>query len=153
MSTLNSILMATVLLAASGCTSVRNVERVNTEKLNAEGSLVFVRPRHYSIFGTRSLADYVEVIYERVTKVQTTGNMRVQVGIRNRGGQRWYSTKAPDITIGAQISFYQTPNIESSPIYQSNRRSVLLQRGETVHLEFDCPAPGALSYQIVFSDF
>jgi hypothetical protein len=141
-----------LILAWVGCTSVSDMERLDIGARNKEGTLVFARPGSYVAFGTHSLKEYVEVVYEQTTKVPETGNMRIQVGVRNRGGQHWYSVRAPDITIGAKASFFGTAD-RTVPVYQSSRRALLLKRGEVVNVQFDCPVAGANAYQIFFSDY
>jgi len=136
----------------SGCNSVENMQKMNKNDLHQEGSLVFVRPGRYSILGTKSMRDYVDVVYEKMT-TNDRGLAHVAVGIRNVGGHHWYDTKGPSVQIGAEIAFYKTNGTDSEPIYRSNRRSVIIQRGETTHITFDCPVPGSVSYQIIFSDY
>lgn len=144
--------MGCLLLLLNGCNSVENMQKMNTNSLHQEGSLVFVRPGHYSILGTKSMRDYVDVVYEKMT-TNDRGFAHVAVGIRNVGGRHWYDKKGPTVQIGAEIAFYKTSGVDSEPVYRSNRRSVVIQRGETTHITFDCPVPGAVSYQIVFSDY
>jgi len=141
-----------LLVFADGCRSVHDVQRMDAGKAQAEGSLVFVRPDRYTILGTKSMRDYIEIVYEEM-KVDERGMAHVTVGVRNVGGRRWYDTKGPSVQIGAEIAFYRTKGVDSAPSYRSNRRSVVIQRGETAHLVFDCPVAGAAAYQIVFSDY
>ena len=114
--------------------------------------MVFVRPGTFTILGTRSLADYVEVSYEDISATPT-GHMTVACGVRNRGGQHWYDVRGPQITIGAKIAFYAKPDRKGKPLWVSPRKTVLIKRGDTAHLEFICPKPGAMSYQITLSDY
>lgn len=141
-------LAAGTLLLAS-CASVRNVDAADT---SGESSMVFVRPGTFSILGTRSLADYVEVVYEDVGTTET-GRMTVSCGVRNRGGQHWYDLKGPQVAIGARIAFYAQPDRKGKPLWVSPRKTVLINRGDTSHLEFMCPKSGAKSYQITLSDY
>lgn len=145
-------LLMVAWLVLAGCKSVSNVHHRNPDFLRSEGSMVFVRPDHFSILGSRSMRDRIEVIYENMT-VDDLGRAHVTAGVRNMGGRHWYDTKAPTLCMGAAISFYKTADTRSAPIYQSNRRSYVVQRGETAHLSFDCPVPNAKSYQIVLSDY
>lgn len=146
------VLLGLMLAFSNGCKSVRNVHHMNAQTLGAEGSLVFVRPDRYTVLGTRSMRDYMQIVYEEM-KTDDLGRSHVTVGVRNVGGRHWYDTKGPAVQIGAEIAFYATKGVNSAPIYRSNRRSVVIQRGETAHLAFDCPVAGATSYQIVFSDY
>ncbi len=138
-----------VLVVFAGCRTVGTVERADTAK---EGSLVFVRPDSFSAFGTKSVQDYIEIVYEKVD-VDENGFAHLSVGVRNRGGQHFWDTDAPTVRLGAQASFYAAKGTDSAPIWQSNRRAFSLQRGETTHLKFDSPVKGALGYQVVFSDY
>lgn len=131
------------------CSTVSNVDRVDTSE---ESSMVFVRPGTFTILGTRSLADYVEVSYEDAGETET-GRMTVACGIRNRGGQHWYDIKGPSVTIGAKIAFYAKPDCKGKPLWVSPCKTVLIKRGDTSHLEFTCPKSGAMSYQITLSDY
>lgn len=139
-------------LILTGCQSVDHVQKAKSEITQREGSLVFVRPGRFSILGTESVRDYIEIVYEEMT-TDDRGFSHVTVGVRNVGGRHWYDTKGPSVQIGAEIAFYKTKGMDSAPIYRSNRRSILIQRGETSHVSFDCPVIGAASYQIVFSDY
>lgn len=141
-------LIAGTLFLAS-CASVRNVDAADTR---GESSMVFVRPGTFSILGTRSLADYVEVVYEDVGETET-GRMIVSCGIRNRGGQHWYDHKGPQVAIGAKITFYAQSDRKGKPLWVSPRKTVLINRGDTTHFEFICPKSGAKSYQITLSDY
>lgn len=136
-------------LVFSGCHSVSNANLGDT---GGESGLVFVRPSSFSILGTKSLSDYTEITYEDVGETET-GRMTVAVGVRNRGGQHWYDTRGPQITLGAKIVFYSQPNRKGRPIYVSPRKTFALKRGDTTNLEFICPKPGAMSYQITLSDY
>lgn len=136
-------------LLFSACGTVQNVDNADTSD---ESSMVFVRPGTFTILGTRSLADYVEVSYEDVGET-STGRMTVACGIRNRGGQHWYDLKGPSVTIGAKIAFYAKPDRKGRPLWVSPRKTVLIKRGDTTHLEFTCPKAGAMSYQITLSDY
>lgn len=141
--------LAGVTLFLAACGTVRNVDAADT---SGESSMVFVRPGTFSILGTRSLADYVEVAYEDVGETET-GRMTVACGVRNRGGQHWYDLKGPQVTIGAKIAFYAQPDRKGKPLWVSPRKTVLINRGDTTHLEFICPKAGAKSYQITLSDY
>lgn len=141
--------LAAGTLLLTSCGTVRNVDTADT---SGESSMVFVRPGSFSILGTRSLADYVEISYEDVGATET-GRMTVACGIRNRGGQHWYDHKGPQVTIGAKIAFYAKTDRKGKPLWVSPRKTVLINRGDTTHLEFICPKAGAKSYQITLSDY
>lgn len=141
--------LAACFVLLSGCRTVSNVEHTDT---SAEGSVVFARPASFSVFGTKSVQDYIEIVYEKA-EIDDKGFAHLSVGVRNRGGQHFWDTKAPTIRLGAQASFYATKGTDSAPLWQSNRRAFSLQRGETTHLKFDSPVKGSLGYQVVFSDY
>lgn len=134
---------------AAGCSTVQNVNRTDT---SGEGSLVFVRPGSFSMFGTKSVRDYIEIVYEKA-EFDENGFAHLSVGVRNKGGQHFWNDKAPTVRLGAQASFYKTHGADSAPLWQSNRKAFSIQRGDTTHLTFDCPVKGALGYQVVFTDY
>jgi hypothetical protein len=82
------------------------------------------------------------------------GQMEVSIGIRNRGGQRFWNTKGPTINLSAKAIFYGqavTSADPGVPLYETNWRKIILTRGETTYLTFKSPG-SASGYQIVFSD-
>ena len=80
--------MIVALLAAlsAGCNSVHNVDRAQPKELAHEGTVVFVRPTKYTLLGTKSLSDYIEVVYDQGRR-NAAGLLEVRVGLRDRGGQ------------------------------------------------------------------
>jgi len=163
------------MMVAAGCTTTYSVDRVNTA---GEDSLVFVRPDRYSLLGTRSLRDQIEITYETLTYDQATGYAIVRVGVRNRGGQHFWNRRGRDINLSAQAAFYHQPvamappqpgasfpsdvkgrqnaggpGVFAPPIHQSARKTFALPRGQTHHLEFICPVSNAGGYQVVFSEY
>lgn len=141
-----------LLAFSGGCKSVCNVRHMDAAALGSEGALVFVRPDRYTILGTKSMREFIQIVYEEM-KTDERGMAHVAVGVRNVGSRTWYNMRGPSVQIGAEIAFYRTKGVDSAPLYRSNRRSVVIQRGETAHLTFDCPVAGAASYQVVFSDY
>jgi len=128
-----------------------------------ESSLVFVRPDKYTLLGTRSISEYCEIMYERLTP-QGNGFV-LEIGIRNRGGQHFWDKKGPNFSLAATAYFYDVPmslsqNVEpvlgamfnGAPTYISGRQAVQMLRGETTHLKFLCPASNIQGYQVVLSD-
>ena len=140
-------LAAVATLAA--CHTVSNVQRTD---VSGEGTAVFVRPDSFSVFGTKSARDYIEIVYEKAER-DDNGFVKLSVGVRNRGGTHFWDDKAPTVRLGAEAAFYKTRGPDSAPLWKSNRKAISLQRGETTHLVFDCPAKGAMVWQVVFSDY
>ena len=64
-----AVALLPLVLAAAGCRSVHNVDRADSEELAGEGTIVFVRPTEYSLLGTKSLSDYIEIVYERAGQI------------------------------------------------------------------------------------
>ena len=86
-----SIVLLAVALAAATLTGCKTVGQCHARSAGVpgeEGTLVFVRPDHYSIIGTRSVRDYVEVTYEQ-SSPNPAGLLVVKTRLRNKGGQHW----------------------------------------------------------------
>lgn len=143
------------IVVFAGCSSVVNTSQVPSKDLAGEASTIFVRPDRFTLLGTRSMADYIEIIYDELS-VTPADLPVVRVGLRNKGGQHWWDAKAPDFTLYAQAVFYQEPitgeGTRSAPLYRTNKQAVPMQRGETVDLVFKSPVKGARGYQVVFSE-
>lgn len=155
------LVFLTILMVFPACitpdnvTTVYNVDRVSAERLAGEGTIVFVRPSEYSIFGTESLRDYVEVSYENTTR-NNAGFLKLTVGLRNRGGQRHYDKAGPDFPISVKTSFYDRPlaagTPQSPPVYETNWQTVKLLRGATEHYQVICPVASGGYYQVTISE-
>ncbi len=154
------------------CTTTYNLNRVGTD---GEGTLVFVRPEHYSVLGTTSIRDCLEIVYEEFS-ILDNGFAKFRVGIRNRGGQHWWFTRGADVQISATPFFYDIPlthdcipndhkfpsdmakpsnaigNGNVAPKYVGARTPVRILRGETAHLEFICPLHNMQGCQVVFAE-
>ena len=139
----------------SGCGTVRNAENANPEELAKESSIVVVRPNKYTLLGTRSVRDYIEVSYEEF-KPNRAGLPTIKLGLRSRGGEHWWDLKGPNFTIYAQAVFYPESvkgmKTRTAPLYKTNKQAVVLQRGETADLSFTSPVKGAKGYQVVLSE-
>lgn len=159
----------TILL---GCSTTYQVDSVSTAN---EGSIVCVRPEHYSILSTESIRDSLEITYERLTYLPN-GNARVEVGLRNRGRQHWWNSSGKDIQLSVTAKFYDrpvtAPNSNNQrhfpsdwskshgggsgpnlpPLYDAGRKYVRIMLGETVDLSFDCPFVNASGYQLIISN-
>ncbi len=156
MKDIRTILLAgTLAAAAAGCGTVRNAEHTTPEELAGESNVVVVRPNRYTLLGTKSVRDYLEVSYEEFT-TNRVGFPVARIGVRSRGGEHWWDLKGPNFTIYAQAFFYAAPvkgvKIRTAPVYSTNKQAVVLQRGETANLSFTCPVKGAKGYQVVFSE-
>jgi len=150
---LTAILLQVVLLA--GCRSVHDVDRAESDELSAEGTVVFVRPTEYALLGTKSLSDYIEVVYERAQR-NDAGLLEIRLGLRNRGGQHFWDVKGPDFPISAQTAFYEEPvagqTHHSPPIYETNWQRVQLVRGAATNYTVVCPVKAGAYYQITLSE-
>lgn len=142
-------------IALSGCTSVYNVRRASVDELREEGTIVFVRPSEYTLFGTKSMRDYLEIVGER-SSVNEAGLLHVQVGLRNRGGRRLWDTKGPSISLSVKTSFYEQPIMAGGqkgiPVYETNWQALPIPRGDTVQYNAISPNPAARYYQITISE-
>ncbi len=137
------------------CKTVYEAHHTPAKDLASEDSLVFVRPDYYTILGTRSIRDYIEVTYEE-SKRNAADLMTVQVGFRNRGGQRFYDLKGPTVALSIKTSFYAEPlsaqGPRSAPLYETNWQPLVLVRGDTGHFQVTCPVPAGRHYQITVSE-
>ncbi len=144
-----------LLLFLAGCHSVHNVDRVSPSKLGQEGSVVFVRPTEYSVFGTKSLSDYVEVVYEQAQRNEA-GLLEVRVGVRNKGGQHFWDVHGPDFPLSAKTTFYDKPvageEARSAPVYETNWQRLSLLRGATTDYKVVCPVKTGAYYQVTLSE-
>jgi hypothetical protein len=143
------------LFLSAGCGTVSNAGKTDKGELAKESNIVVVRPDRYTLLGTRSVKDYLEISYEKFTR-NRAGFPVVEVGVRSRGGEHWWDLKGPDFTIYAQAVFYADPvagvDVRGRPLYKTNKQPVPLKRGETADLSFTCPVKGAKGYQVIFSE-
>jgi hypothetical protein len=146
------------LVALIGCEkTVYNAHHTPMETLEEEGSIVFVRPDRYTILGTRSIRDYIEITYE-ILDANDAGFPIVKVGLRNRGGQHAWDKKGPDVQLSIQTAFYNRPiqpgGAASGPAtYRTNWQTVKLVRGQTLDYKVTCPIAGAKFYQMTISEY
>ncbi|MHC4647354.1 MAG: hypothetical protein ACYTBJ_17825 [Planctomycetota bacterium] len=151
------VIVSLVLSAVCGCQTTYDAHRTSAVELSKEGSVVFVRPDRYTILGTRSIRDYVEIAYERIG-LNEAGYPELRVGLRNRGGQRWYDVKGPDVQLSIQTAFYNRPiqpdGAASGPAaYRTNWQTAKLVRGQTYDYKVACPVKGANHYQMTISEY
>ncbi len=155
--TIFAIAGALALAAMCGCRAVDPVARADPGEMAQEGTIVFTRPARFSPwFGDYSMSQFLEITYERASR-NAAGQLVVEVGIRNRGPVSWtnWHRHAPEsLTIGATCNFYPTPaGVLAGPIiYQTNRRNLVIRRGETFAYKAVCPLESANGYQIVLGD-
>ena len=136
----------------SGCHTVYEVNRTKPESLIKEGTIVFVRPDKYSVFGTRSFRDYIEITHERAAQ-NDAGLLQVQVGFRNRGGKHWWDTEGPDFVLSVKTVYYDQPGGSANPpLYETNWQTMTLNRGSTFEYKSICPKKSGLYYQVVVSE-
>ena len=144
-----------LLLLLSGCRSTYNADPMKGKELAGEGRVVVVRPRRYTLLGTQSMRDYLEVVYEEMSE-NAAGYPVVRLGLRNKGGEHWWDLRGPDFTLFAQAVFYSQPvegqAARGAPLYRTNRQGIPMKRGETSDITFTCPVKGARGYQIILSE-
>jgi hypothetical protein len=125
------------------------------EKIASEGTVVFVRPDVYTILGTRSIRDYIEVTYEKSTRNQA-GFLTAEVGLRNRGGQHFWDLHGPNFSVSVKTTFYRDPidgkGPSGPPVYETNWQPVPISRGDTAHFKAVCPVPEGSYYQCTISE-
>jgi hypothetical protein len=152
---LSSLILAGAAALCTSCRTVEDVGHVPSDKLAKEGTAVFVRPDRYTILGTRSLRDYLEITYERAAR-NDTGLLKVEVGLRNRGGQRFYDLHGPRIMLSGKMAFYKDPitgqGPAAPPVYETNWQPITLVRGETEHFQAICPVQAGQCYQLTLSE-
>jgi hypothetical protein len=145
------------LFSLLGCMTTYDARRSQSGELQEEGSVVFVRPGRYSILGTRSIRDYIEITYEQLTKNEA-GYPVLKVGLRNRGGRHFWDVKGPDVQLSVQTAFYNKPiqpdGAASGPAaYETNWQTVKIVRGQTFEYAVTCPVKGADYYQMTISEY
>lgn len=143
-----------LILTLCGCHSQYAVQRA-AEEPSQTSTVVFVRPAEYSpLFGTKSLRDYVEVVYEQA-KRNDSGRLQVSIGLRNRGGQHIYDTNGRDVIhLSARVVFYasELANRQQAPVYESGWESVVIERGNTRDFTVVSPSKEARYYQVILSE-
>lgn len=144
-------------LLGSGCQTTYEAHRTKSDVLKGEGTIVFVRPDRYSIIGTRSIREYIEITYENNT-LNESGYPEVEVGLRHRGGRQLWDLEAPDVQLSIQTAFYREPFDEhgaaSGPAsYRTNWQVVKLVRGQTFDYRVTCPLKDAPYHQMTISEY
>ena len=143
------------LALSAGCRSVYDVDRARQRELATEGTVVFVRPTEYTLLGTKSLSDYVEVVYEQAQR-NDAGLLEVRIGLRDKGGQHFWDVHGRDFPISVKTAFYVSPvageQRRSPPVYETNWQRVSLLRGGTSDYQVVCPLKSGAHYQVTLSE-
>jgi hypothetical protein len=145
------------MFSTLSCRTTYDADRTPAKELQREGSIVFVRPDHYTILGSRSIRHYIEITYEQIS-LNEAGYPVLTVGLRNRGGRYIWDTKGPDVQLSLQTAFYDRPiqpdGAASGPaVYRTNWQTVKLVRGQTTDYKVACPVKGADNYQVTVSEY
>ena len=147
------LFLAAACLTGCRTQTVSNAKHVSSAKLAKEGTVVFVRPDRSR--GTRSMLDDIEITYEKAGKNEA-GLLKVELGIRNRGGQHLSNMQGPTVQLSVRTAFYkdkitgQGPT--GAPVYQTDWQLVTLNRGETEQFEALCLVPSGEYYQVTMSE-
>ena len=149
--------LAGLAFCGCDCTAVARAERADPAAMAQEGTIVFTRPARFTPwFGNRAIGQFIEIAYERASRNEA-GQLVVEVGIRYRGPVSWtnWHQHAPKVlNIAATCNFYGTPAgaLGGPSVYQTNRRTLAINRGETFAYKAVCPVEGANGYQLVLGD-
>lgn len=151
------IIVVLVMFSVLGCKTTYEASRTPAKELQREGSIVFVRPDRYSILGTRSIRDYIEITYERI-RLNEAEYPVLTVGLRDRGGQHFWDVKGPEVQLSVQTAFYDRPiqpngAVSGPAVYRTNWQTVKLVRGQTIDYKAACPVKGANNYQVTISEY
>ena len=140
---------------SAGCRSTYDVDRARQRELATEGTVVFVRPTEYTLLGTKSLSDYVEVTYEQARR-NDAGLLEVRIGLRDKGGQHFWDVHGRVFPVSVKTAFYDSPVVgeprRSAPVYETNWQRVSLLRGATSDYQVICPVKSGAYYQITLSE-
>lgn len=151
------LLLLTVTVLFTGCSyhTTHPARKVSAAELAREESVMFLRPDRYTLLGTRSVSDYIEITYERAG-INDAGQYVVEIGLRNRGGQHWYDKSGPGVALSVKSSFYDQPVTGAGPagppVYETNWRPVPIPRGQTGHYEAVCPVQSGRYYQVLITE-
>ena len=142
-------------LGSSDFHSTYNVQKTAPEDIAREDTIVFVRPNEFSVNGTTSLRDYIEVTHESV-RTNNAGLLEVMIGLRNIGGTRWYDGQSQNFVLSVKTVFYDqafnTSDQSVPPIYETNWESIRMIRGSTTQYKSVCPLRSGTHYQIIISE-
>ena len=149
------LLIPLIALVLSGCQTTYDAKRAENAAAADSHTVVFVRPDKYSVFGTRSIRDYIQVAYEEADR-NVAGLLQVKVGFRNIGGQHFWDTYGPNFAFAVKVTFYDKPVTASgpqgAPVYETNWQTVPVVRGDIAHYSAVCPVPQGAYYQVTVSE-
>jgi len=135
--------------------STYNVQRTPADELTREGTVIFVRPKDdYSLFGTESVRDYIEIVYEQAYRNEA-GYLGVKLGIRNIGGMHYYDQESPNFPLSIKTACYDRPfnsAARPAPVYETNWKTIKMIKGVITEYESVCLKKSASYYQIVISE-
>ncbi len=147
----------TAITLLTACNTIHEIDRTDKAVLAQEGTVGFVRPDKYSfaLFGSNSISEHIEIIYENLTQ-NDAGFPQVELGLRNKGGQKFWDTEAWTLNLSVKTSFYKTSikhsGPTSAPVYETNWQPLRILKGEQVNYQAICPIKGAKYYQIRLSE-
>lgn len=142
------VLSASLLSAAVGCRSTYGV----AEGVAQEGLVAFACPADYSVLGTESAREWLEVLDARQGRLPN-GNLWLELSVRNRGNQGFLSwgDRSRDMTLYAEVTFLD--GADGDRVVQAvPKRAVPLPLGRAVHLRWEATAPRATTARILFSE-
>jgi len=150
------LVLLPISLFFQSCQTTYNPDRPNhSTKVNPEEAVVFVRPDRYTLLGSRSIREHIEVMYDEAT-LNNAGLLVVNLGLRNKGGQKFYDLRGHSFPISIKTSFYKKPigpaGPQSPPVYETNWQTVSMIRGDTSTYEAICPVKEGKYYQIRISE-
>ncbi|MBW1743723.1 MAG: hypothetical protein JRJ47_09895 [Deltaproteobacteria bacterium] len=150
------IIALLVLVAAPvACHSTYDVKHMESEELEREGNIVFVRPTKHTLVGTRALRDYVRVTH-KTWRRNTAGLLEVYLGLRDIGGAHFWDLQGPDFPLSIKTAFYDQPYYAggqtSVPIYETNWQTIKMLRGATTEHKAVCPKKEGAYYQVTISE-
>ena len=136
--------IAVLLFLAAGCRATYELE----ETSQIDGTYSYARPSSFSVVGTESVMDWVELVSATQSK-DDKGAFVVDIALRNHGGTGFFSwfQRSHDMTVYARVDFYAGkggPLLHAMP-----RQAVPLPLGDTVHMRFVSPVDGATYAKLI----
>lgn len=142
------VLPACLLSAAVGCRSTYDVPEGEAQV----GLVAFARPADYSILGTESAREWLEVLDARQGRLPN-GNLWLELSVRNRGNQGFFSwaDASRDMTLYADVTFLDGAD-GNRVVHAVPKRAVPLHLGRTVHLRWEASDSRATTARVLFSE-
>ncbi len=139
-------LAAVALLA--GCRSTYSVASGEPQR----ELVAFARPADYSILGTESAREWLEVLDARQGRLPN-GNLWLELTVRNRGNQGFFAwgDASRDMTLYASVDFLDAADGDRL-VLSVPRRAVPLPLGRAVHLRWEATDARATTARVVFSE-